>query len=65
VRGKLRDKRADSKRDSFKRDLQMRRRPARRSTRNPAWLNEPYEGENNLEALQESESQELVVENSR
>ena len=33
VRGKLRDKRSDARRDGFKRDVIERRRPARRENR--------------------------------
>ncbi|MBA2285384.1 MAG: hypothetical protein H0W02_07885 [Ktedonobacteraceae bacterium] len=40
MRGKLRDKRADTKRDSFKRELEARRRPVRRDNRNLTWLSE-------------------------
>ncbi|MDQ2902836.1 MAG: hypothetical protein ABI456_03300 [Ktedonobacteraceae bacterium] len=40
MRGKLRDKRADTKRDSFKRELVVRRRPVRRDNRNLTWLGE-------------------------
>jgi hypothetical protein len=39
VRGKLRDKRADARQGSFKRDVNERRRPARRDNRALALLN--------------------------
>ena len=37
MRGKLRDKRAVTKRDNFKRDVMERRRPAKRDTRTSIW----------------------------
>lgn len=40
MRGKLRDKRALAKRESFKRDVQGRRRPVKRENRTLVWLNE-------------------------
>lgn len=40
MRGKLRDKRADLPRDSFRRDLADRRRSQKRSDRTLAWLNQ-------------------------
>lgn len=39
MRGKLRDKRADARQGSFKRDGNERRRPARRDNRAVALLN--------------------------
>ncbi len=39
MRGKLRDKRADARQGSFKRDVNERRRPARRDNRALALLN--------------------------
>ena len=38
MRGKLRDKRTDTKRDSFKRDVMERRRPTKRDNRTATWL---------------------------
>jgi hypothetical protein len=60
LRGKLRDKRPEAKRDGFKRELFERRRPARRDNRNITWLNqEPDEEEEDL--LEEEETAEVVV----
>jgi hypothetical protein len=38
VRGKLRDKRADTKRDKTRRELIERHRPTKREKRNAIWL---------------------------
>jgi hypothetical protein len=38
VRGKLRDKRADTKRDKIRRELIERHRPTKRENRNAIWL---------------------------
>ncbi|GAC1364829.1 MAG: hypothetical protein NVS2B12_10260 [Ktedonobacteraceae bacterium] len=43
MRGKLRDKRAYSKRDSFKRDENEQRRPYKRDSRTGIWDNQPLE----------------------
>jgi len=43
VRGKLRDKRADARRDRLKRELKEMRRPGRRENRNVALLSQQYE----------------------
>ena len=40
MRGKLRDKRAATKRDSFKRDIIERRRPSKRDNRSLLLLNQ-------------------------
>ena len=45
MRGKLRDKRTEAKRDGFKRDILERLRPAKRENRNLAWLNQQLEEE--------------------
>ncbi len=60
MRGKLRDKRTETKRDGFKRDLLERRRPAKRDNRNVTWLNqEPDEEEDGL--LEEEETAVVAV----
>jgi hypothetical protein len=46
MRGKLRDKRTQNKRDSFKREMIERRRTPRRENRTMAWLNQQLEEEN-------------------
>jgi hypothetical protein len=46
MRGKLRDKRVDLKRDPFKRQVVDRRRPlSRRENRSQVWLNQQLEEE--------------------
>ncbi|HVB24666.1 MAG TPA: hypothetical protein VNG51_22200 [Ktedonobacteraceae bacterium] len=60
MRGKLRDKRTETKRDGFKRDLLERRRPVKRDNRNITWLNqEPDEEEDGL--LEEEETAVVAV----
>ena len=60
MRGKLRDKRTETKRDGFKRDVLERRRPAKRDNRNVTWLNqEPDEEEDGL--LEEEETAVVAV----
>jgi hypothetical protein len=54
MRGKLRDKRTETKRDGFKRDLLERRRPAKRDNRNITWLDQELDEEDN-ELLEEEE----------
>jgi hypothetical protein len=55
MRGKLRDKRAETKRDGFKRDVLERRRPVKRDNRNITWLKqEPDEEEEELLAEEET-----------
>ena len=53
MRGKLRDKRTDARRDRMKRDLLERRRPAKRDNRMVAILNQQWEDE----FLQEDEEE--------
>ena len=60
MRGKLRDKRPEAKRDSFKRELLERRRPTRRDNRNITWLNQELDEEEDL-LLEEEETAEVVV----
>ncbi len=49
MRGKLRDKRSEAKRDIFKRDVIERRRITnRRDNRSPIWLNQSDEDDNLL-----------------
>jgi len=45
VRGKLRDKRTDARRDRMKRDLLERRRPVKRDNRMVAILSQQFEDE--------------------
>jgi hypothetical protein len=58
MRGKLRDKRPEAKRDGFKRELFERRRPARRDNRNITWLHQELDEEEDL--LLEEETAEVV-----
>lgn len=59
MRGKLRDKRTDAKRDSFKRNTLERRRPARRDNRNSTWLDQELDDEEEL--LEDEETAVMVV----
>ena len=43
MRGKLRDKRVTTRRDSAKRELAERRKPAKRDAKNSFWLNQGAE----------------------
>ena len=61
MRGKLRDKRSEAKRDGFKRDILERRRPAKRDNRNLTWLNQQQEQEDEDYPV-EVEAAEVVVE---
>jgi len=63
MRGKLRDKRADMKRDRFKRELIERRRTNKRENRiTMIWLNQQLEQEEDDLLLDE---QELLLENNK
>ncbi len=56
MRGKLRDKRSDLKRDRFKRELMERRRTNKRENRiSMVWLNQQLEQEENDQLLEEEE----------
>ncbi|HET7637791.1 MAG TPA: hypothetical protein VFK47_03540 [Ktedonobacteraceae bacterium] len=61
MRGKLRDKRVDTKRDNLKRELIERRRTNRRENRNMSWQN--------LQVDQEEENlldeEEVLLENTQ
>jgi hypothetical protein len=61
MRGKLRDKRVDTKRDNLKRELIERRRTNRRENRNMTWQN--------LQVDQEEENlldeEEVLIENTQ
>lgn len=60
MRGKLRDKRTETRRDGFKRELLERRRPAKRDNRNIIWQHqEPDEEEEEL--LEEGETAVVAV----
>jgi len=59
VRGKLRDKRADARRDRLKRDLKEMRRTGRRESRNVALFSQQYEEDEDwLEEEELDEDQE-------
>ena len=53
MRGKLRDKRADSKRDPFKREVIERRRLNKRDNRSLSWLNQQPEDEEDNSVIEE------------
>ena len=53
MRGKLRDKRADARRDRMRRELVERRRPPKRENRTAAFLNRQLEDEYVLEEEEE------------
>ncbi len=56
MRGKLRDKRTDLKRDRFKRELIERRRTNKRENRiSMVWLNQQLEQEEEYQLLEEEE----------
>ena len=56
MRGKLRDKRVDLKRDPFKRQIADRRRPLnKRENRSLAWLNQQLEEEDDYPIEDEAE----------
>ena len=56
MRGKLRDKRSDLKRDRFKRELMERRRTNKRENRiSMVWLNQQLEQEESDQLLEEEE----------
>ncbi len=61
MRGKLRDKRTDAKRDGFKRNVLERRRPAKRDNRNITWLDQELDDEEELLEDEEEETATLVV----
>lgn len=54
MRGKLRDKRTDTKRYGFKRDVMERRRPTKRDNRTATWLYQQADQEDDL-LLEEEE----------
>ena len=55
MRGKLRDKRTDARRDRMKRDLLERRRPVKRDNRMVTFLNQQWEDEFSLDGEEELE----------
>lgn len=65
MRGKLRDKRATTKREFVKREvLEQRRRPAKRDSRS-SWLHEQSLEDDELEfELDEEEAEDVKEENS-
>lgn len=60
MRGKLRDKRAETKRDGFKRDVLERRRPAKRDNRTITWLKQESDEEEE-DFLEEEETAVVAV----
>ena len=59
MRGKLRDKRTDLKRDRFKRELMERRRTNKRENRiSMLWLNQQLEQEEEYQLLEDEELME-------
>jgi hypothetical protein len=62
MRGKLRDKRVDTKRDNLKRELIERRRTNRRENRNMTWQNLQVDQE---EANLLDEDEEVLSENTQ
>ncbi len=62
LRGKLRDKRTDTKRDNMKRELMERRRTNRRENRNMIWQNLQVDQEED-DLLEEEE--EILFENTK
>jgi len=62
MRGKLRDKRPDTKRDNFKRELIERRRTNKREHRTLAWLNQQLDLEEE-DYLQDEE--EMLLEQAK
>lgn len=63
MRGKLRDKRATTKRDFVKREVLERRRPARRDSRS-LWLNQQSLEDDELEFELDEEEENVKEENS-
>ena len=63
MRGKLRDKRATTKRDFVQREVLERRRPAKRDTRS-SWLYQQSLEDDELEFELEEEEEDLQEENS-
>jgi len=48
MRGKLRDKRAETKRDNVKRDVMERRRATKRDNRTATWLYQQLDSDDDL-----------------
>jgi hypothetical protein len=63
MRGKLRDKRATTKRDFAKREVLERRRPAKRDSRS-SWLYQQSLEDDELEFEMEEEEEDVQEENS-
>ncbi|HLI06732.1 MAG TPA: hypothetical protein VKV40_09200 [Ktedonobacteraceae bacterium] len=62
MRGKLRDKRVDFKRDPFKREGAERRRPlSKRENRSLAWLNQQLEEEEDDYLAEDEVEEELMT----
>jgi hypothetical protein len=62
VRGKLRDKRATTRRDSVKRELAERRKPSKRDARSGYWLNQESENEeDDLDLLEEDDDEDITI----
>ena len=62
MRGKLRDKRATTRRDSVKREIAERRRPDKRDSRNAFWLNQESEDDDyELDLLEDEEDKDITI----
>ena len=59
MRGKLRDKRADTKRDNVKRDVMERRRATKRDNRTAPWLYQQQDSDDD-QLLEEVEAVQQV-----
>jgi hypothetical protein len=63
MRGKLRDKRATTKRDFVKREVLERRRPVKRDARS-SWLNQELSEDNELEFELDEEEEDVKEDSS-
>ncbi|HLZ60553.1 MAG TPA: hypothetical protein VKR06_26710 [Ktedonosporobacter sp.] len=59
MRGKLRDKRAVTKRDIVKREVIERRRPTKRDTRTTSWINQQVNDDEYESYIDDDEEIEL------
>lgn len=58
MRGKLRDKRAYSKHDSFKREENEQRRPYKRDSRTALWDNQQLEDDETFDATEDEQTED-------
>ncbi len=58
MRGKLRDKRSTSKKETFNRESLDRRRPYKRDTRTAPWPVDQYDVDDELDFEEEDEEQD-------